>query len=268
MKVVNLNVSRNLFLSVLVLMQVSCAHISNQANIDSRISWHSIKKAAHESSTSKHTWIPLIDAAVFSIDDWDEKAVGWVSDSNPLFGNIKGGQRTSDQLSDLSKLNLLLALTMASAQADESLSEGFSRLTLTALAIDANARITNSIKSSRNRLRPDGSDNLSFPSGHSSGASSKSAIARYHIRQIDNLTTQQREFWQISNTTIAMLTGWARIEGEKHYPSDVFAGYALGNFVGSFFSQAFIKPLLDSNAHVALSVIPDEQIIIQVQFRW
>ena len=35
-------------------------------------------------------------------------------------------------------------------------------------------------------------------------------------------------------------TGWARVEAEKHYPSDVLAGYAIGHFIARFMYHAFL----------------------------
>ena len=39
---------------------------------------------------------------------------------------------------------------------------------------------------------------------------------------------------------LAGTTAWARIEAEKHFPSDVLAGAALGNFFARFFYGAFV----------------------------
>jgi hypothetical protein len=34
---------------------------------------------------------------------------------------------------------------------------------------------------------------------------------------------------------------WARVEGEKHYPTDVLVGAALGNFITRFVHDAFMN---------------------------
>lgn len=39
---------------------------------------------------------------------------------------------------------------------------------------------------------------------------------------------------------MAVITAWARVEGNVHYPSDVLVGAALGNFIGMFIHDAFI----------------------------
>ena len=33
---------------------------------------------------------------------------------------------------------------------------------------------------------------------------------------------------------------WARVEGDRHYPSDVLAGAALGHFLSAFIHDAFL----------------------------
>ncbi len=39
---------------------------------------------------------------------------------------------------------------------------------------------------------------------------------------------------------LAWGTAWARVEGGRHYPSDVLFGAALGNFVAIFVRNAFL----------------------------
>ena len=49
-----------------------------------------------------------------------------------------------------------------------------------------------------------------------------------------------RRFTQIGNLVTATAVGWARVEGEKHFPSDVLAGAALGYFLNAFVHDAFL----------------------------
>ena len=51
---------------------------------------------------------------------------------------------------------------------------------------------------------------------------------------------------------MAGLTGWARLEGNRHYPSDVLFGFALGNFIAAFMNDAFVTP--EGREHLAFRV--------------
>lgn len=72
------------------------------------------------------------------------------------------------------------------------------------------------------RRRPDGSDTRSFPSGHTANAF---AVARYLHRQ--HGTAVSMPFYGM-----AAITGVGRMEGNRHYLSDVLMGAALGLVVG------------------------------------
>jgi hypothetical protein len=39
---------------------------------------------------------------------------------------------------------------------------------------------------------------------------------------------------------LPLITGWARVEGNKHYPVDILFSSALGNFIGAFINDAFL----------------------------
>jgi hypothetical protein len=44
---------------------------------------------------------------------------------------------------------------------------------------------------------------------------------------------------QVGNIVVSTFTAWARVEAQKHYPSDVLAGAALGYFLTAFIHDAF-----------------------------
>ncbi len=58
------------------------------------------------------------------------------------------------------------------------------------------------------------------------------------------------------------LTGWARIESKKHFPTDVLIGIAIGNFFGEFVNNLFelndVKfsagPSIDGGAEVSMTI--------------
>jgi membrane-associated phospholipid phosphatase len=91
-----------------------------------------------------------------------------------------------------------------------------------AQAMIVNGAYTSILKYSAQRTRPDGSNNLSFPSGHTSSAFSLAAVANRHYG------------WKVGVPTYVLASGigLSRIEKDKHYLSDVLAGATLGIIVG------------------------------------
>jgi membrane-associated phospholipid phosphatase len=91
-----------------------------------------------------------------------------------------------------------------------------------AQALIVNGAYTNILKYSVQRTRPDASNSLSFPSGHTSTAFSLAAVANSHYG------------WKIGVPAYVLASGigLSRIEKDKHYLSDVLAGATLGIIVG------------------------------------
>jgi membrane-associated phospholipid phosphatase len=89
-------------------------------------------------------------------------------------------------------------------------------------SIGAATLVTTGLKETISKERPDGSDNRSFPSGHTS--SSFAAAATLH----------NRYGWKVGLPAhaLAAFVGASRIEAEKHDVVDVLAGAALGSLSG------------------------------------
>lgn len=82
--------------------------------------------------------------------------------------------------------------------------------------------VTGLLKIVIGRNRPDGSNTMSFPSGHTSGTSCCAVI----------LWDRYGAGAGIPATLIAVFTGLSRITLGKHFPSDVFAGATIGVITG------------------------------------
>ena len=118
--------------------------------------------------------------------------------------------------SDLLAVGLpALAAGAAWGQGD---TEGFKQLTLTMATTVGTAEV---LKASVHSMRPDGSDNKSFPSGHT-------AVAFAAVRFMDKRYGEQMTPYTPWLYAAAGMTGVARVEANKHHWRDVLAGGALG----------------------------------------
>ena len=86
-----------------------------------------------------------------------------------------------------------------------------------------NAAITQSLKYSINRTRPDGGD-LSFPSGHTSSAFHGAAFVDMNYGSKVGLTAY----------TLATIVAYSRVRANRHYISDVVAGAIVGIYSAKF----------------------------------
>ena len=85
-----------------------------------------------------------------------------------------------------------------------------------------NLAYTELLKVAVGRERPNGENNKSFPSGHTSNSFTLAAVAERHYG------------WKVGVPayTLASVVGASRIQQDKHYLSDVVGGATLGYIVG------------------------------------
>src|SRR6476469_5386199 len=91
-----------------------------------------------------------------------------------------------------------------------------------ALAIAAAGAVTQGLKYAVPETRPDGSNRLGFPSGHTSTSFAAAA------------SLQKRYGWKagVPATLLAGFTGLARVKADKHYVHDVVVGAVIGEAAG------------------------------------
>jgi membrane-associated phospholipid phosphatase len=105
--------------------------------------------------------------------------------------------------------------------------EGMQQL---ALSLGSTLAATEVLKSVIHERRPDGSDNKSFPSGHTAIAFSAATFLAQ--REGDRLGA-----WTPAVYSAAVLTGVARVQADKHHWGDVMAGAALGYGISRYWTQ-------------------------------
>lgn len=226
--------------------------------------WNRIAAAARDAALDPMTWVPVAGAVVFSIGDLDDQTSEWAIEHQPVFGD--NAEQISDDLRYVSTLAYVGTALLAPDDSEDWLVNKGKGMLVGLVADGATQAVTEGVKEATDRERPNGHDDKSFPSGHTSHAATMSGLA---VRNLDsmNLGPVERPLYTTGLYGIAVATGWARVEAGWHYPSDVLAGMALGNFSAQFFHRAFLDDGKESNVQAALLPLRDGyQLQIGAQF--
>jgi membrane-associated phospholipid phosphatase len=206
----------------------------------SRLNPQTVTHAAKDAFFDLHTWLPAAGAIIFAASDLDHEVSEWATDHTPLFGSQETAREVSDYLrGTLWAAAFATLIATPSGRAAEpwlyAKAKGFA---VEGLAIGMTAGVTQGLKQLTDRPRPDGTED-SFPSGHASGSFAAAALANRNLASI-KLSPWGKYPLHISHILLASGSAWARVEGGKHFPSDVLAGAALGHFLSAFIHDAFI----------------------------
>ncbi len=219
--------------------------------------WTRLKSAAMHAAADPITVSAVAASAAIYLGGLDRDVSDWAREDNPLFGSPGRARDYSDALRDAA-IYCCYAGMGAETVAGYSrrglrglLVPGLTNAGIAAAAIGANSGLTSWIKSGTGRLRPDGSNRRSFPSGHASEAAVHATLASHSAQRLHLSGTWSTGLAAGMGLTVAA-TAWARIEGGRHYPSDVLAGAALGRFLADFVSALFLA----SDCPVAMTVQP------------
>jgi hypothetical protein len=220
-----------------------CAGVPGQApwgsDVDFAPGWEKLGAAAVESLKDPLTWGPAAGALVFSLGDLDREVSDWARQEQPLFGD-DADQAGDWLLGGITGLYLGSALLTDSGAGQEWQSNKARGLGLGLAANLTTAGLGYGLKQTASRTRPDGSDRESFPSGHSSLAATNAALFSGNLDSLP-LASPARTLLRGSGYGLAWGTAWARIEAGKHYPSDVLAGLALGNWVALTLQNSLLQ---------------------------
>ncbi len=197
------------------------------------------------------TWGTAAGAAAVAAGGWDEKISRWAVENTPLFGSIDNAKKRSDDLRALCNF-AMLGTALAVPGGAHPWQSRIERLLVEEAGVIAASTVTGQLKETIPRERPDESDDHSFPSGHSTRAFAYNGMSSRNLDAMD-LPDPARDSLKGLFTTLAAGTAWARIEGEKHYPTDVLAGASIANFISLFIHDAF----LGKTEKVAVSVRAD-----------
>jgi len=201
------------------------------------------------------TYIPAAGALVCAIDDVDEHISDWASTHNPIFGSRGRARAASDYLRDALIAEALgtAIMTPSGNEAGEWMLAKAKGIGVEVFAWQGSELVTQGLKAVTDRTRPDKSDDRSFPSGHATTAFSTSALANRNLNAIE-MQKGWRTALKATNIALASSVAWARVEGQKHFPSDVLVGAALGHFLTVVIHDTFIG--LDDNKTFSLYLEP------------
>jgi membrane-associated phospholipid phosphatase len=200
-----------------------------------------VSKALFSAATDWGTLIPAGGAIISSFDSFDARVNSWAISHTPIFGSINSASRASDYLAYTLQAEVLLTALATPSGEDpkEWVSSKAKGLSVELGADLVTAGVTEGLKTATKDERPSGG-NTSFPSGHTSNAFTNVALSNRNLQYIpmsDNL----RIAFEVGNWILGSATGWARIEADAHWLSDVFAGASIGYFFGTFLHDGFMN---------------------------
>jgi membrane-associated phospholipid phosphatase len=266
--VVNLLVRRNLKCSPLIVLLAitlfsipvtGCGTLKNSRgwgqDAISPVDLSRVPRAAYNALFDLQTLIPAAGAVVFGTTHLDKKVSNWASEHNPIFGSKDNADKASDYLLIPLYTETLLT-TLITPSGDDPKNWAYWKMkgiAVEGVALGATLGTTALLKDATNRTRPDKSDDKSFPSSHSSSAFSNSTLSNRNLEAI-SLPNEVRVPIQVGNIVVSTFTAWARVEAQKHYPSDVLAGAALGYFLTAFIYDAFLG--LPEDMRFGINIVP------------
>jgi hypothetical protein len=228
--------------------------------------WDRVRESAVDAAKDPWTWGPLIGGAAFQIDDFDRRTSDWAREHTPVFGSQRSAEQWSDDLRSASSIAnyVTIIATPSGEEAGDWLLNKLKGTLVDVAAVGATGQITNFLKPEVGRERPNGADDESFPSGHTSSSAVHTRLASRNLESIE-MSDGTRTALDVGLHALTIGTSWARIEAGWHYPSDTLFSMALGNFIASFVNDAFMG--LESQPALAVQVV-DGGAVLQLHVRF
>lgn len=154
----------------------------------------------------------LVSLGNNAIRDLDFSTRNELQEDHPAFANHL------DDYSRYAPAVAFYALNLAGVKSKHSVADGTGLYVLSAGFMGAS---TFFIKRAADRIRPDGSNNYSFPSGHTASAFAAAEFLNQEYRDVS-------PWIGYAGYTVATATGAMRLYNNKHWVSDVVAGAGFG----------------------------------------
>ncbi len=213
-----------------------------------------IPRAAWNALVDPQTFIPAAGALVFGLSKWDKKVSHWATEHTPIFGSTSNAANDALYL-DIPLYTEVFVTALATPSGDDSKDWVYSKLK--GMAVEGTAELvtagaTSLLKDAAGRTRPNRSGNASFPSGEASAAFSSVALSNRNLDSVD-LPQEVKVPLKVVNILLGSSVAWARVEAQAHFPSDVLAGAALGNFLSATVHDAFLNLPMDKGYGFSIS---------------
>lgn len=227
---------------ILLFTLTSCSFIQRKGSWGKKaiypLSLSNLKDAFVKNASSEHFWAPLIGAGVISAADWDQKISNWASTETPIYGSQDNAEDYSNYFDQALKYEAYGTIFLTPSWEEDGEWTDYAvnkaKGTLVVWTSYTQARAFNNyIRSFTFRERPNHANNESFPSGHATTLSAGRNISNKNLSTV-RMNEDLRKTVYILNTTAAAGGMWARVEGQRHYPTDVLVGYSLGHLVSGF----------------------------------
>lgn len=214
--------------------------------------WQAVGESARAAAVQPSVWIPLSGALVLGVSDLDDNISDWAVREQPLFGS--NAADVSDDLLDASLGVWALSALLAPSN---DIGDKVGGVAAQAGSIVLAGGITEGLKSITSRRRPNDENSNSLPSGHASQAAVRTHFARTNLNYFE-IPKGARRASNVALHTLGYATAWARVEAARHFPSDVLAGVALGNFVAEFMRGILFegKPADTGGVQTQVQVLP------------
>jgi membrane-associated phospholipid phosphatase len=201
-----------------------------------------IPRAALNALVDPQTFVPAAGALVFGLSKWDKKVSHWATGHTPIFGSTTNAQDDRIYL-EIPLYTEAFITALATPSGDDAKEWVYSKLK--GIAVEGAAELvtagaTSLLKDTTGRTRPNGSSNKSFPSGEASAAFSSVALSNRNLDSIE-LPQEVKIPLKVVNILLGTSIAWARVEAQAHFPSDVLAGAALGNFLSATVHDSFLN---------------------------
>lgn len=245
--------------SLLIMLNTGCGTLPNGRGWGQDASWPTwkrFKNATVNAAKNPYTWAPALGAVTIAYAELDEDIVENLAKDTPIFGSQENANKLSGDLR--AALNGLTAATLLATpsgnQPGEWATAKFKGLMVEGGAHALTARVTHILKEETDGIRPNKSNDASFPSGHANSAFTNATLAARNIKSM-NISETSKTVLNVGFKTMAIGVGWARVEANKHFPSDIMAAASISHFLTAIVYDTFMG--LDESHFLQIQIDKD-----------